>query len=73
MGAAVLIAKKCHQLGVRIERNVFRIFNGVEVWNEWNRDPVISRNSRVTADDYTGLSRFAPSQLTGVAAQMRDR
>jgi hypothetical protein len=66
MGAAVLIAKECHQLRVRVERNIFRVFDGVQIGNERDRNPVVTRDSRVAADDYAVL-------MTGVAAQTRFR
>ena len=65
MRAAVLIAKKCHQLRVRVERNIFRIFDGVQVGNERDRDPVVTRDSRVAADDYAVLPGIAAAQGDG--------
>src|ERR1700680_1695126 len=65
MGAAILIAQECHQLRVRVERNIFWIFDGVQVGNERDRDPIISPDSSIAADDYPVLSGVAPSQGHG--------
>jgi hypothetical protein len=62
MGAAVLIAKECLQLKVRVERNIFLVFNGVQIGNEWDRNPVISGYSGVPADDDAVFAGIAPPQ-----------
>ncbi len=65
MGAPVLIAQERHELRVRIERNILGIVHCVQVGNERDRDPVISRDSRVAADDCSVLSRVAAPQCYG--------
>src|SRR5579863_9147964 len=65
MGAPVLIAQKRDKLGVCIERNIFRVFDGVQVGNERDRDPVISRDTSVATYHYTVLSRAAAAQDNG--------
>src|SRR5580700_1093029 len=65
MRAAVLIAQECFELGVRVERNIFGVFDGVQVGDERNRDPVVSADSRVAADDYAVFSGVAAAQGDG--------
>src|SRR6266851_882358 len=65
MGAAILIAKEGHELGVRVERNILRVLDGVQIRNERDGDPIVSRDSRVPADDHAVLAGVAASQKDG--------
>src|ERR1035437_4175468 len=60
--AAILISKEGQQLWVGEERDRFRPVHRVEVGNEWDRNPIVSRDAVVPTQDYAGFAFGTPPQ-----------
>src|SRR5260370_23396685 len=63
--ATVLIPEESNQFGVGKQRDRFRPVNRIQVGNERNRNPIVSRDTVVPAQDYAGFAGGTRTQDHG--------
>src|ERR1019366_9280887 len=69
--AAILISKEGHQLWVGEERDGFRPVHRVEVGNERDRNPIVSRDPVVPTQDHTRFTfGTAPQNYRGLSTNI---
>src|SRR5689334_4212701 len=61
--AEVVLAQKCDQLRLHVQRNIVRVLHRIQIWDQWNGKPVVASDPVVAADDHAFLPGSTASQF----------